>query len=336
MKAVVVYAPNHYEVTELPIPEPPLGWARVKVTACAFCATDLEILSGAIPARYPITPGHEWSGVVECVNGPDQSFVGKRVAGSNDVCCLTCEACRSGLWRNCPDFGEIGFKHNGAFAEYMLAPIYALRRLPDGVSDVQAALLEPLGVALGTLDKVRATLGDSLLILGAGSIGLNMLAVARAAGLLNITVVERSGGRLPIAKEMGADHVLASSQCDLKDALDKIYPKGPDITVDCTGSEDCLRLALSIAPKLGRVALAGYGRGRDMRVHIDDIHIKDLTVVGAGNNWNEVDRAIRLTDGRRIDTSGLATSFHKLDDFLAVAEMASARPAGFVKAVFEL
>ena len=76
------------------------------------------------------------------VNGEDQSWVGKRVAGSNDVCCLTCRACRSGLWRNCKDFGEIGFAYDGAYAEYMLAPLYALRALPDNISDIQAAMLE--------------------------------------------------------------------------------------------------------------------------------------------------------------------------------------------------
>jgi len=258
------------------------------------------------------------------------------VAGSNDVCCLTCAACRSGLWRNCSSFGEIGFAHNGAYAEYMLVPEYCLRELPDGVSDVQASLLEPLGVALGTLEKAQAALGDSCLILGAGSIGLNMLAAAKAAGLINLTVVERSGGRLPIARSMGADHVFASSKCDLRAELDKIYPEGPDIIIDCTGSEECVQLALSIAPKLGRVALAGYGRGKDMKLHFDDMHVKDLRVVGTGNNWNVVDKAIRLTAAGRINTENLATHFAKLDDFASVVRMASERAPGFVKAVFEV
>ena len=334
MKAIVVNAPDDFCLRDVPVPEVPAGWARLRVCASAFCATDLEVLAGAIPARYPLTPGHEWCGVVDAVHGGDSSWVGKRVAGSNDVCCLTCAACRSGLWRSCAQFGEIGFAYDGAYAEYMLVPQYALRPLPDSVSDVQAALLEPLGVALGTLEKSDARMGDSLLILGAGSIGLNMLAAARAAGLVDITVVEHSGGRLPIAEKMGADHVLASSRCDLRTELDKIYPQGPDITIDCTGSEECVRLALDIAPKLGRVALAGYGRGRDMRLHVDDIHVKDLRVVGAGNNWNVIDRAIRLTAAGRISTEHLATHFAKLSDFGSAADMARARPAGFVKAVF--
>lgn len=335
MKAVVVQAPHQYEVKDIAIPQPPEGWARIRLLTAAFCATDLEVLSGEIKARYPVTPGHEWCGVVESVNGGDASWIGKRVVGSNDVCCLTCAACRSGLWRNCKQFGEIGFAYDGGFAEYMVVPQYVLRELPENVSDVQGALLEPLGVALGTMEKAQAGLGDSLLILGAGSIGLNMLAVGRAMGMLNITVVERSGGRLPIAQKMGADHVIASKDCDLRAELKKIYPDGPDVIVDCTGSEECVQLALEIAPKLGRVALAGYGRGRDMRLHFDDMHIKDLRVVGTGNNWNVVDKAIRLVAAGRIDTELLATNFAPIDDFAAVAEMAKKRASGFVKAVFK-
>jgi threonine dehydrogenase-like Zn-dependent dehydrogenase len=271
-------------------------------------------------------------------NGNDmaKAWVGKTVVASNDVCCLTCPACRSGLWRNCPDFGEIGFAYDGAYAEYMTAPIYALRELPPAVSHIQAAMLEPLGVALGTFDKIQAKMGETMLIFGAGSIGLNMLAAAKAAGLRRITVVERSGGRLDIAKEMGASHVFASANCDIADEIKKVYPSGPDIVVECTGSEDCLRLALSVAPKSGRIALAGYGRGKNMSIRIDDIHIKNLVVAGAGNNWNVLDRALGLVSDGIISTGRLCTGVYGLSDFAKVADMAAARPHGFVKAIFDM
>lgn len=335
MKAIVVEAPFKYELREIEMPEPPAGWARIKVLTAAFCATDLEVLNGGIKARYPLTPGHEWCGVVDKVNGEDQSWVGKRVAGSNDVCCLTCRACRSGLWRNCKDFGEIGFAYDGAYAEYMLAPLYALRALPDNISDIQAAMLEPLGVALGTFDKLNVKLGDTLLILGAGSIGLNMLAAGKAAGARRITVLERSGGRLGIAREMGADYTIASNSCDAEAELKKIYPDGPDVIIDCTGSEACLQMALRIAPRSGRVALAGYGGGRDFTLHIDDIHIKNLHVIGSGNNWNVVDRCIDLVGDGVINTECLCTEVTTIDHFQDAVDAAKARKTGFVKTVFD-
>lgn len=336
MKAIVVDAPLAYGIRDLPQPRPPAGWALVRVLAAAFCATDLEVLSGGIKAAYPLTPGHEWCGVVAAVNGPEQQWLGQRVVGSNDVCCLTCPACRSGAWRNCAAFGEIGFAHNGAFAEYLLVPCYALRAVPVSITTIQAALLEPLGVALGTLDKAEARLGDTLLIIGAGSIGLNMLAAAKAAGLRRITVAASTTGRLAIAREMGASAVLAGDADVLRRELPALYPAGPDIIIDCTGSEACLRLALSLAPKGGRIALAGYGRGREMAIRVDDIHIKNLRVSGAGNNWNVLDRCLDLVADGLIATERLATDILPLEQFEVAVQKAKRRDPGFVKAVFDL
>ena len=127
MKAVVIKKPGEMVLENAELPTPPKGFARIKVKAAAICATDLEVLDGNIPANYPLTPGHEWSGIVDAVgDDADSAWVGKEVIGSSDVVCLKCEACRSGNWRYCKSFEEIGFKRNGAYAEYMFAPVYGL------------------------------------------------------------------------------------------------------------------------------------------------------------------------------------------------------------------
>ena len=151
MKAVVIKEPGNVSLEQVEIPQPQPGFARIKIKAAAICATDLEVLDGNIAANYPLTPGHEWSGIVDAVGSKeDEHWVGKRVIGSSDVVCLTCEACRSGNWRYCKDFEEIGFKRNGAYAEYAIMPAYGLVELPENVTFAQGALCEPLGVALGT------------------------------------------------------------------------------------------------------------------------------------------------------------------------------------------
>lgn len=115
MKCVVIEKPRQVVLTERELPALQKGFARIKVKAAAICATDLEVVDGNIPANYPLTPGHEWSGVVESVADDRYSaWIGKRVTGSNDVTCGVCEACRSGNWRYCKEFQEIGFKRNGA------------------------------------------------------------------------------------------------------------------------------------------------------------------------------------------------------------------------------
>ena len=337
MKAVVINKPGEMFIADKPIPEPQAGFARIKVAAAAVCATDLEVIDGNIPANYPLTPGHEWSGVVDSVGSEeDAHWIGKRVIGSNDVVCLKCDACRSGNWRYCKEFEEIGFKRDGAYAEYVLVPTYGLCELPDNVPFENAALCEPLGVALGTMEKANAKFGQTLMIMGAGSIGLCMLAVGKAMGMRKIVVVASSEKRLQIAKEMGAYEVIATSKQDLMKEMQRIHPGGTDVIIDATGIESCIQDCLKLAKKGGMVALAGYGRGKIMQIRVDDIHVNNLHVVGAGNNWNMHKMAVELMADGLVDLSPFVTEKLPLEDFERAIEMARTRPQGFVKAVFEL
>jgi L-iditol 2-dehydrogenase len=335
MKAIRIEKPGVYGLVETPRPVPEPGWALVRVQASAVCATDLELIGGTIGKRYPIIPGHEWSGTVASVGrASDEAWVGRRVVGSNDIVCLTCKACRSGLWRNCASFREIGFKADGAYAEYLVVPVYALSVLPEAISFVQGALVEPLAVALGTLEKVDLRLGDTVVILGAGSIGLNLLAVAKAAGARRILVLALSERRFGFARKMGAHATLATGEPDVAVRIEALLGGSPDVVVDATGTEACVRLALSIAGKGARVALAGFGRGEDFRLPIDDLHVKNLHVFGAGNNWNLVDKALDLLQDGLVSTEILATHRFPLARFEEALEMTRTRPDGFVKSVF--
>lgn len=336
MKAVVIEKPGVVVMKEVPVPVPQPGFARVKVAAAAVCATDLEVLTGRIPANYPLTPGHEWSGVVDAVgSSEDEHWIGKRVIGSNDVVCLKCDACRSGNWRYCKDFEEIGFKRDGAYAEYIIVPAYGLCELADHVSFEEAALCEPLGVALGTMEKANARFAETCLIVGAGSIGLCMLAVAKAMGMRRIVVCATSKKRLGIAEEMGAYATIATSECDLEEEMKKIHPGGTDVVIDATGIESCIQQCLRLAKKGGRVLLAGYGRGKIMNIRVDDVHINNLQVIGAGNNWNMHKLAATLMADGIIDLKPLVTNVMLLDNYQEALEMAEKRPLGFVKAVFK-
>ena len=336
MKCVVIEQPGKMGLQEKEMPGISKDFARIKVKAAAICATDLEVIDGNIPAKYPLTPGHEWSGVVSQVENPAHSaWIGKRVTGSNDVVCGVCEACRSGNWRYCKDFEEIGFKRDGAYAEYIIVPAYGLCELADHVSFEEAALCEPLGVALGTLEKANAKFAETCLIVGAGSIGLCMLAVAKAMGMRRIIVCATSKKRLGIAEQMGAYATIATSECDLEEEMKKIHPGGTDVVIDATGIESCIQQCLRLARKGGRVLLAGYGRGKIMNIRVDDVHINNLQVIGAGNNWNMHKLAATLMADGIIDLKPLVTNVMPLDHYQEALEMAEKRPLGFVKAVFK-
>lgn len=335
MKAVVVKKPGEVALCEVQKPEPPAGFARIKVKAAAICATDLEVIDGNIPANYPLIPGHEWSGIVDAVGDPaDKAWIGKAVIGSSDVVCLKCEACRSGNWRYCKEFEEIGFRRNGAYGEYFLAPVYGLCEKPAHIPFENAALCEPLGVALGTLKKANAAFGQSLVIYGAGSIGLCMLAAAKAMGLGKTVVIATTGARLEIAKKMGADYTIASREQDVLTEVKRLFPDGVDLVVDATGIEECIQNSLKMARKGGTVALAGYGRGKQMSIRMDDIHINNLHVVGAGNNWNQHATAMKLMAEGKVDLTPFISARITPEEFEKGLNMARNRPVGFVKAIF--
>ena len=336
MKAVVIRKPGELELTEMAVPEPPEGFARIRVKAAAICATDLEVIDGRIEANYPIVPGHEWSGIVDAVGSEeDEEWLGRRVIGSNDVVCLKCDACRSGNWRYCDHFEEIGFRRNGAYAEYVIVPAYDLYEISDHLPFENAALCEPLGVALGTFAKTGAGLGDTCVIIGSGSIGLSMLAVAKAMGLRRIIVAASSGKRLKIAEGMGAYATVVTGEEDLIGAVRKLHPDGTDVVIEATGIEECVAQSMKLCKKGGAVALAGYGRGRMMTFRVDDIHQKNLRVYGSGYNWNKHKLAARLMEEGMIDLSAFITQRLKLEEYEKGIEAARTRPEGFVKAVFQ-
>lgn len=335
MNCVVIKAPGQiYYTQQQPGPLAP-GFARIKVAAAAICATDLEVIDGKIPANYPLVPGHEWSGIVmEVADEKYAHWVGKRVTGSNDVSCGTCEACRSGNWRYCKDFEEIGFKRNGAYAEMLDVPVYGLVELPDSLPFTHAALAEPLGVALGTWEKLSPKYGKTCLILGAGSIGLCCLAVAKAMGMRKIVVAAASSKRLTAAKEMGAFATVATKEEDLFEAMKRYHPEGTDYIIEATGIEECIANSFKLCKKGGSVALAGYGRGKVMSIRIDDIHINNLTVVGAGNNWNQHKKAVQMMAEGAVDMTPMISELLPLSQFQKGIDDARSRPEGFVKAVF--
>ena len=335
MNCVVIEKPHTMHYTQQQMPPLASGFARIKVMAAAICATDLEVIDGNIPANYPLIAGHEWSGIVaEVADEKYAHWVGKRVTGSNDISCGTCEACRSGNWRYCKDFEEIGFKRNGAYAEMIDVPAYGLVELPDSVSFPHAALAEPLGVALGTWEKLSPQYGKTCLIMGAGSIGLCCLAVAKAMGMRNIVVAAASSKRLDAAKQMGAYATIATKEEDIFEAMKTYHPEGTDYIIEATGIEECITNSLKLCKKGGSIALAGYGRGKVMSIRIDDIHINNLKLIGAGNNWNQHKKAIQMMAEGAVDMSPMISRLLPLSQFQEGIDAARTRPEGFVKAVF--
>lgn len=336
MKCVVIESPNVAHLAEVTMKPLAKGFARIKVKACAICATDLAALGGLIPCAYPLTPGHEWAGIVEEVADPEYaSWLQKRVTGSNDVTCGHCPACLRGEWRYCPDFKEVGFRLPGAYAEYVDVPERGLVELPKDVPFEIAALSEPLGVAFGSLKKAHAKAGESLTIYGPGPIGLSVLVAALSLGLVDpIVVGYHDEARLAIAKKLGAKHIIDSSKEDPVAAIRKIHPQGSDLVEECSGAKTAYQQAIDSARKGGTVTLTGYGKGEIIPIRIDDIHVNNLKVIGAGNNWNMHPAAVEFLKTHWQEMIPFVSEKISLEDYQKGWDDVRAKKDGFLKAVF--
>ena len=260
MKAVIIDQPNVSHYTESAEMGPlKTGFARIEVKTCAICATDLEAFNGGITAVYPLTPGHEWAGTVKEVADPEyQSWIGKRVTGSNDVTCGHCPACEKGDWRYCPEFKEVGFKLPGAYADYVDVPERGLVELPEQIPWEVACLAEPLGVAFGSLKKSHLKEGETLTIFGPGPIGMSVLVAALSQGAKDVIVIGyHDEERLRLAKKLGASHVFDSSKGDPVEFARSIHVNGSDLVQECSGAASAYSQAIHRARKGGTITLTG-------------------------------------------------------------------------------
>jgi 2-desacetyl-2-hydroxyethyl bacteriochlorophyllide A dehydrogenase len=210
MRAVIWQAPGQLTITEAADPAPQHGELIIQVGICGICGTDLHIADGEFPPTpYPIIPGHEFAGriVARGAGVPGDWPEGARVAVDPSLFCGHCPACRTGRGNLCANWNAIGDTVNGAFAEYVAVPAVNAYRIPDSVDDAQGALIEPLSCAVHGLRRLGPVLGQDVLLIGAGTMGLLLLQLLNDAGARSVSVVDRKAARLAVAKAVGAADV---------------------------------------------------------------------------------------------------------------------------------
>jgi L-gulonate 5-dehydrogenase len=205
MQAIVFDAPNGVRLTELDVPKPAHGEALVDIRAAGLCAGDLYIFTGRNPyVSYPRVGGHEFAGRVVAL-GPDTAgpAPGSRVVIDPFIGCGTCYACRIGKRNCCANLEIVGVHRDGGFAPFATVPVANLVPTPDGLSDFHAAFAEPVAIGLQGCRRASVGHGDTVLVLGAGPIGLALVEVARARGA-KVFATDIDTNRLDMAEKLGA------------------------------------------------------------------------------------------------------------------------------------
>jgi D-arabinose 1-dehydrogenase-like Zn-dependent alcohol dehydrogenase len=258
MKIARIPAANSpFDLAEVDIPEPGRGQVRIKVRACGVCHSDSITVQGALGNAFPRAPGHEVAGVVDALgDGVGVWSVGDRVGvGWFGGCDFTCEPCRRGDFISCENGLISGVAYDGGYAEYMVAPAEALARIPDGLSDVDAAPLLCAGITtFNALRESVARPGDLVAVLGIG--GLGHLGVQYAAKMgFEVVAIARGAEKGPLAKELGAHHYIDSKASDVADELTKLG--GAKVILATVTVPDAMTAALGGLKARGQLLVIG-------------------------------------------------------------------------------
>lgn len=338
MKAAVLRAPKVLEVGEIATPQAGPGELILKVRAATVCGTDLRILSGKKTKgiRFPSVIGHEFAGVVAHAGDGVTAFkVGDRVCMDPVVPCRACAYCKAGLENVCQNRQAMGYEFDGAFAEYIRIPAIALQagnvfRVPDGMSFEAAALSEPLACCINGQKNAQVGVGDSVVILGAGPIGLMHAALARVAGARQVIVSEPNPVRREAALARGVNHACDPTRENLLEFVrQRTDGLGADVVILAIGVPALANEALSLVRKGGRVNLfAGFSQGDMSTMDVNLIHYNEITVTGASAlSRSGYELALNMLASGQIDATSLITHRYGVADSLEAFDVAGSGDA---------
>ena len=314
MRASVLTGPKTIELREVEIPVPQRGQVLVRVTAVGVCGSDTHFYQtgaiGDIVVRGPIVLGHETGGQIVAVgDGVDPARVGARVAVEPQTPCRRCDYCKRGAYHLCPNVEFYGaWPVDGSFSEYALVDDDFAYAIPESMTDEQAALVEPVSVAVHAARRGSVTVGDRVLVTGAGPIGMLTAQVARAFGATEVVISDPVAHRREFALAHGSDVALDPMTADLDG-----YSEHFDVYLDASGNADAILSALPTVRCGGSVVLVGMGV-EHLDVPIATLQHREITLTGTFRYVNTWPAAIELVASGAIDVAPLVTGRYGLQD----------------------
>ncbi|CCV11824.1 alcohol dehydrogenase catalytic domain-containing protein [Mesorhizobium sp. STM 4661] len=334
MRAAIFDAPFSIRMAEAPKPEPQAGEALVRVKAAGLCAGDLYIYTGKNPyVTYPRIGCHEIAGVVEAygpsTNGP---AIGTRVVVDPFIGCGHCYPCRVGKRNCCANLTIVGVHREGGFADFVTAPVGNLNVVPDGLTDFEAAFAEPVAIGVQGCRRGMVTTQDTILVLGAGPIGLAIVEVARAHGA-KVYATDLSAERLSTAAELGAIPI-ASGAGLLERVLELSNGEGMPVVMEATGAAPAMEQTIDLVAAGGRIIILGLvKKGQGITFPGLDFTRKEVTILGSRASVDCFPEALELLASGKIHYPRIASSF-ALGEAPGVFQKLADNPMALHKAVF--
>jgi 2-desacetyl-2-hydroxyethyl bacteriochlorophyllide A dehydrogenase len=308
VEALKIITPNNLELIEIPIPEPKENEVLIRVMASGICGTDIHIFRGEYMGDYPVIPGHEFSGIVERVgNAVTRYKPGDRVAVEPNIACDNCYNCLNNRHNFCLNWSGVGVTQPGGMEQYVTVPEKAVFDIGD-IPFEYGAFMEPLSCVLHGVERLDPDLASSILIIGAGPIGILFLQVLRHDGAVEIMMVDKNPSRANFALKMGADVVSTN--------LDDLKREDFDAVVDATGVIAVMSRCIDFVRYGGKVLLFGVPPiGGKITLEAFPIFRKGLTILSSFTSVRNSYQALDLLKYNQISLDGLVSHQLSLGEF---------------------
>ena len=321
MKALMLKAYGQLEVQDVPPPGVGPRDVLVRVMACGICGSDVHGMDGSTGRRIPpIVMGHEAAGLVERVGAHVTSFAaGDRVTFDSTIYNPESFFSRRGLVNLCDDRRVLGvscedYRQDGAFAELVAVPSHILYSLPPGMTFEQAAMVEPVSIAVHARNLTPIEGGDIALVFGTGLIGLMMVQVLRHSAVARIVAVDVDPGRLALATELGADHVLNSAAADVAAAVRALTEgRGADVAFEAVGLEATVRAAVLAVRKGGSVTLIG-NLAKDVSLPLQAVVTRQIRLQGSCASNGEYPECLELIASGKVNVDRFISAIAPLEE----------------------
>lgn len=343
MKAMFVHGPHDVRLAELPKPEPGPGEVLVRIKSVGICGSDIHAYelfdNGGVTIASPLILGHESAGVVEALGpGVKGPAVGTPVAVDPSISCEQCEFCLEGDPHVCQKNRFFGvYPTHGALREYLTHPAHLVFPLAEGLSVMEGALLEPMGIAMYVTELADIRLGDRVAVLGSGPIGLMTTQLVRLSGAAEIIATDVVPERVKAAPRFGADIALDASREDVvARIMDHTKGRGVDVVIHATDVEETVDQAMAIAKPAGTVVMVGIPHRDQVSFRHSPARRKGLTIKFDRRMKHTYPRCMALVQAGRVDVKPIATHHFPLERLADGLEMASHRRGGALKVMIDV
>jgi L-iditol 2-dehydrogenase len=321
LKALIYTKPYTFEYSDFTDPVAGNDDVLIRVKACGICGSDVHGFTGKTGRRIPpLIMGHEAAGIVEGLGKNVSGFEkGDRVCFDSTVYCNKCESCRAGLINRCDKRQVLGvsvpaFKRHGAFAEFVAVPWWIVSKIPDELSFVNAALLEPASIGTHAANRAPISNDDTVVVIGAGTIGLFILQGTRLRGAAKVIAVDINEFRLDLAKKLGAGILINPLESDLSEAiLQETEGKGANVTLDAVGYAKTFADAVSIT-RMGGYIVAVGNLEKKAEFDLQQLVAKEHTFTGSYASSGEFRDCIELVASGKINVEPLISDVLPLEE----------------------